>query len=200
MSASGTVMPATQHGYFNLSTELSPAAQSAFVLDDLQTGTLISLAQLCDDDCIAIFTKYDVKIIKNNKIIITGKREDNGLWSVPITTPATSHLTSPTLIHQANGILRTDKTQQELAQYLHVTFGSPPSSIFLRAIRRGHVISVPGLNTKLISKHLPKSIATALGHQDQEGKGLRSTKKSSQTIQVTNSVTAGHQITETPET
>jgi hypothetical protein len=96
-------------------------------LDDLQTGTLISLAQLCDDDCIAIFNKHDVKILKHNEIIITGTRIPNGLWSLPILD---------SVQHQANGILRTDKPKQELATYLHATLGSPVPSTLLRAIRR----------------------------------------------------------------
>ncbi len=58
LSASGTSMPVTLKGDLPLSPELSPAAQSALVLNELQTGALISLAQLCDDDCIAIFNKY----------------------------------------------------------------------------------------------------------------------------------------------
>ena len=88
-------MPATAQGQLNLSSKLSNAAQHAFLLDDLKTGTLISLGQLCDDDCIGISTKYNVKILKHNKIIIEGKREDNGLWSTPLHPPP----------HQANGIL-----------------------------------------------------------------------------------------------
>ena len=159
-------MPITVNGKLPLSDKLSSNAQSAFVLDDLKTGTLISLAQLCDDDCVAIFNKYDVKILKNNKIIITGTRMANGLWSLPITPPP----------HQANGILRTDRPRQELAEYHHATMGSPVSSTLLRAIRRHHLTTFPGLSTNLISKHLPKSLATVLGHQDQEAKHLRSTK------------------------
>ena len=95
----------TVAGQLPLSPHLSTHAQAAFVLDTLKTGTLISLAQLCDDDCIALFTKYNVKIIKNDQVIITGRRMDNGLWSIPISSPSLSH-------HQANGILRTDKTSQ----------------------------------------------------------------------------------------
>ena len=82
-------------GILPLSPLLSDTAQKAFVLDDLRTGTLVSLAQLCDDDCLAIFSKFDVKIVKNQKIIITGTRTPNGLWSIPLHTPN----------HQANGIL-----------------------------------------------------------------------------------------------
>ena len=71
-------MPTNLQGQLPLSKKLSLTAQAAFVLDDLKTGTLISLAQLCDDDCIAVFTRYDVKLLKNNEVIITGKRMSNG--------------------------------------------------------------------------------------------------------------------------
>jgi len=103
LSASGTAMPSTVKGTLKLLKHLTPPAQSAFVLENLKTGSLISLAQLCDDDCIAIFTNYDVKIVKDHKVIITGHRESSssGLWSIPLTS-TTDH-------YQANGILRTDK-------------------------------------------------------------------------------------------
>jgi hypothetical protein len=84
--------------------------------------------------------------------------------------------------HQANGILRTDKPKQELATYLHADLGSPAPSTLLRAIRRGHLTTIPGLTTNLISKHLSKSVATTLGHQDQEAKNLRSTKSIADTL------------------
>jgi hypothetical protein len=72
-------MLSTIAGQLPLSPHLSTTAQAAFVLDELKTGTLISLAQLCDDDCIALFTKYNVKIIKDDNVIITGRWMDNGL-------------------------------------------------------------------------------------------------------------------------
>ena len=164
------------HGLLPLSPHLSNTAQSAFVLNDLSNGTLISLANLCDDDCIALFMKYDVTIHKNNQVIINGKRLSNGLWSLPIQP-------SPPL--QANGILCLDQTKSELAAFHHATLGSPVPSTLLRAIRRGHLVTFPGLTTNLISKHLPKSLATVLGHQDQEAKNLCSTKVSSLPISAT---------------
>ena len=106
LSASGDVMSSTLRGVLPLSPHLSTTAQSAFVLDDLQTGTLVSLAQLCDDDCIAIFTRFDVRILKNNTVLITGARTPNGLWSIPLQVPP---------VHQANGILRLDSTREQLA-------------------------------------------------------------------------------------
>lgn len=41
---------------------------------------------------------------------------------------------------------------------------------------KNHLVTVPGFSINLISKHLPKSLANSLGHQDQEQKNLRSTK------------------------
>ena len=162
-------MSSTLRGMLPLSPSLSTTAQDAFVLNDLRTGTLVSLAQLCDDDCIALFTKHDVKIIKHNTVLITGPRTPAGLWSLPLQVP-----TQPP--HQANGILRLDKTYEQLAIYHHTTLGCPVPSTLLRAIRRGHLTTFPGLTTQLITKHLPKSIATTLGHQDQEAKNLRTTR------------------------
>ena len=178
------------HGLLPLSPHLSNTAQSAFVLNDLSNGTLISLAHLCDDNCLALFTKCDVTIHKNNQVIINGKHLSNGLWSLPIqpSPPLQPNGTlpiqpSPPL--QANGMLCLDQTKSELAAFHHATLGSPVPSTLLRAIRRGHLVTFPGLTTNLISKHLPKSLATVLGHQDQEAKNLCSTKVLSLPISAT---------------
>ena len=154
-------------GLLPLSNKLTPIAQQGFCLHGLRTGTLVALAQLCDDDCIALFTKHDVKIIKHDEVIIQGTRAPNGLWTIPINTQST---------HQINGILRLDQTKNNLASYHHGVLGSPVPSTLLHAIRKGNLITFPGLTTTLISKHLPKSINTSLGHQDQQARNLRSTK------------------------
>ena len=80
--ANGANMQPTHSAQLNLHPKLSSAAQKMFVLDDLAAGTLVSLGQLCDDDCVALFTKYDVTIAKHDHILITGRRTDNGLWSI----------------------------------------------------------------------------------------------------------------------
>jgi len=43
-------------------------AQVSIVLDDLKTGMLISLFQLCDDYCMVLFTKHDVKLPNRTKL------------------------------------------------------------------------------------------------------------------------------------
>ena len=68
-----------------MSNKLSSKAQSAHVENDINTGSLISMGQLLNDDCIAIFTKFDVKILKHNQVAITGLRDrTNGMCNIPL--------------------------------------------------------------------------------------------------------------------
>jgi hypothetical protein len=56
-----------------LAKELSTQAKLGHIFDGLQSGSLITIGQLCDDDCIALFTKYDVKIYEDEQVIIIGE-------------------------------------------------------------------------------------------------------------------------------
>jgi hypothetical protein len=53
-----------------LAKEVSTQEKAGYIFDSLKSGSLISAGQLCDDDCIALFTKYNVTIYKNGQIII----------------------------------------------------------------------------------------------------------------------------------
>ena len=52
------------------SVHLSPAfiklSKHAFMFDYLRTESLFSIGELCDDDYIAIFSKYRLQILKND--------------------------------------------------------------------------------------------------------------------------------------
>ena len=58
-------MPNNEHirGTHSMNLQLHPSlsrtAQKAHSFDHLKSGSLLSIGQLCDDDCVAIFTKYD---------------------------------------------------------------------------------------------------------------------------------------------
>ena len=48
-------------------------------------SSLISIGQLCDDECIVTFDKHKLKVSENKDIIIEGYREPtNGLWRFPL--------------------------------------------------------------------------------------------------------------------
>ena len=170
-----------------LAPALSRSTQHAFLFESLKKVSLLFIWQLCDDDCIAIFTKYDVNILKNNTIIITGKRNANGLQNIPITpttvTPpnvtknkkSTQPPPSPMFQHQANGVLRTQKTKQDLTKYHSGSLFNPRPSTLLRAICTNNILTFPGLTTCLISTHLPTVVASLKEHLAQEQKNLQLT-------------------------
>ena len=61
--ADGRIISPTKKAILPLSKKLTEKARIAFSFDNLKSGSLISIGKLCDDDCIAIFTKYAVQII-----------------------------------------------------------------------------------------------------------------------------------------
>ena len=83
--ANGNVIKPNLQATLKISHKRFPKAQPAHVFNDLTTGSLISMVQLCDDNCIAIFTKFDVKTLKQNQVIVTGLRDrTNSLWNIPL--------------------------------------------------------------------------------------------------------------------
>jgi len=53
------IMQATLEGHLPLPTLLPPTSTKAHVFKELQSASLLSVGQLCDSDCVAIFTKTD---------------------------------------------------------------------------------------------------------------------------------------------
>ena len=69
---------------------LSKHAKKVRIFPNLASSSLLSIGQLCDDNCIAIFHKDILQVIKDNKVILEGLRNRNdGLWDVPL-KPTTS--------------------------------------------------------------------------------------------------------------
>jgi len=71
--------------------------------------------------------------------------------------------------HQSN--------KKTLATFLHAAAGYTPNKTFYKAIDDGLYASWPGLTSKLIRKHLQKSIPTVMGRQKRMRQGIRSTSK-----------------------
>ena len=135
----GRIISWTKKAILSLSNKLTEKASVAYSFDNLKIGSLISIGQLCDDDCIAIFTKYDVQIIQRNEILIRGKRTDNGLWNIPLSNNQPTLVSNPpeTAAEQqvANGIIKVNTTKRELADYYAATLFKPAKNTLLQAIR-----------------------------------------------------------------
>ena len=168
------IMTATHRATLPLPSTISTAAKTGHVLDSLQTGSLLSIGKLCDDNCMATFTKDNIFIKKEGSIKITGHRnKDNGLWNTPLSTHKE---VVPNTTEVANSAISNPQTQHELAAFNHCTLFSPRPSTLLRALKLNYLVTFPGLTETFIRKHLPKLLATSQGHLKAQQKNLRSTK------------------------
>ena len=52
---------------------LTGTAKIAYVLPGMTNKSIISIGQLCDDNCIAIFSKNDLNIIKDKTLVLREK-------------------------------------------------------------------------------------------------------------------------------
>ena len=87
----------------------------SLVYPKLSNESLLSIGQLCDEGCTAIFTKAKLYILRNGQVILTGKRNlSDGLWDV---------MFKEHRIDNINYIISHDKSKVELAQYLHACAG-----------------------------------------------------------------------------
>ena len=85
--------------------------KKAQIFDGLHSDSLISLGQMCDDDCTTILYNNEINMIKHKKIILKGHiNKTEVLWEILISIP---------LRHRAHTIITRNKTKTELIQYLH---------------------------------------------------------------------------------
>ena len=143
------------------------AARMAHIVPELRSHSLISIGTLCDAGCEVTFTTTTVTVTHNSDTIMTGTRTPPGLWQFLITPPNTDAMANSTTGYP---------NAAELMAYAHSALFSPALSTLETALHNGYVRNFPGLTSKTLRRHPPKSVATAKGHLDQTRKNLRSTK------------------------
>ena len=169
----GDHMKTIEYGTLPLHHSLSTTAKQGNVLKGLNNASLLSIGQLCDDECIAVFDKRHLHVYKHGTLILKGNRNwTDGLWDVEIKSQQ----------QQLNVIVRKDTTKHDLAEYLHKCAFSPPLSTFNRAIKKGHFITWPGIEHVNFERIITNLVPTAKGHLDQERTNLQSTKHSNQNV------------------
>jgi hypothetical protein len=165
----GSTMTSTHTCSINL-PGLPLAARKAHLFPALADHALLSVGQLCDHGCNVTFTSNDVTIALHQKTLFTGTRAANGLWAV--------NLSHKNHCAKAAAIVSPPSTNtSELLQYLHACCFSPSKTTWINAIRNGHFTTWPGVTVGNVTKLLPPSISTALGHLDQKRKNYRSTQE-----------------------
>ena len=119
-------------------------------------------------------------MVKNNKLILHGKRNKNdGLWDIPIGDNPVHRKAESAVIqhHSMNVIIRRDKIKMDLAQFLYDSTFSPVKSTLIHATKNNHFTSWPRFTAKLLRKQVPNSMDSAKGHMNQERQGLQTIKK-----------------------
>ena len=66
-------------------------------------------------------------------------------------------------------------SKKGIIEFLHTALFSPVKSTWLRAIRRNHFITWPGINSHDVTKYLQPTTTTAKGHLDRKKKNINST-------------------------
>jgi len=169
-----------------ISNNLPLSATEARIIPSLTTP-LMSIGQLCDDSCTAIFLKNQAHILKgpqtdqwlctmpSDETIITGDRDSiDGLWHAPLHLQQTNN---STLSNHYCHALRPNSTIEQRVAYYHACLGSPTLSTWCTAIDSGHLTSFPSLTSSQVRKHFPHSVATYMGHLDQARQNQFSTKE-----------------------
>jgi hypothetical protein len=104
--------------------------------------------------------------------ILKGIRDlGTGLWRINLRK---NEPQSP--ISTANNVYELRNTGA-LVNYLHKALFSPTKSVLLHAVKKGNLITWPGLTEEAIQKHLKLTPATAMGHMNQKRQNIRSTSK-----------------------
>ena len=100
---------------------LTPQARRAHIIPGLESASLLSMGQLCDDGCEVRLRKSDMEVRKGEQTILHGVRNHtDGLWDIHLTND-----TNPNpLKHKAN-IIVTTKAISDLIAYYHGCIFSP---------------------------------------------------------------------------
>ena len=150
--------------------DLPKEATRTKIFRHMNTGALLSLGQLCDNNCDVLLSKNNLHVFKNNKPIMKGLRNRfDGLWDVNVPINNTQQT--------INIIIPKNTTKKSLIQFYHAACSSPAKATFIKAIKSGNFSTWPGLTVELATKFLEPTIATHFGHLKQERMNLQSTRQ-----------------------
>ena len=160
-----SVIQPTHSGHLPLSI-LPPVSTQAHAYLNIKSYSLLSIGQLCDSDCSALFTKSYVATFNSDKTpVLNGKHNiSNILWDVKCHHHTPHH--PPLIPHKLCPPFRWNKSK--LASYLNAAAGCLTKLTFIQSINNSNFITWPGLSTNLISKHLLPSLPTLKVNFNQE--------------------------------
>ena len=143
--------------------------------DSTITEPLISVPQLAINGYSTLMTPYDATIYDGswNPVLHGDFNRQRRSYTIPLeqhTMTADNH--KPQFAMTAHQVRDTPA----LIQFHHATAGFPTTGTWKAAVNKGFYIGWPGLTTERITKYLPKSPHTTMGHQQLKRQHVQSTK------------------------
>ena len=168
--------------------QLSKKAAEADTFVQFPTS-LMSVGKTADDGNISIFTKEDVKVYKEEDVLITckgtpifiGKRDERGRYRIPLQQtrgqwqPRQPTKRAKKFLQEANSVYDLPSTEEAI-KWMHAVCGYPVKSTWIKAIKAGNFVGWPMLNKRNVAKYYPETTETPKGHMNQTRKNVRSTK------------------------
>ncbi len=174
---------------------LSIKAQTAHVLLQLTTNSLVSVPKLAEAGYTTVFHPENIGVTihepnsldihMHKKAILQGWRDRSGLWRlnspkkntvedlIKAKTPCNEH---------AGNVYRLPSISQSV-KFLHAAAGLPLKQTWITAIKNGHYNTWPGLTAKAVCQNFPGgSLETQKGHMKKQCQNVRSTKVREQQI------------------
>jgi hypothetical protein len=165
----GQTMESTHTAFLDI-PELSKAASAAHIFPALENNSLLSVGQLCDEGYSVLFSISEGTIQDpKQKTLLKGIRDSStGLWRINLCTKKvqTKNVTAKQ-DSESNNVYSLRNTGA-LVNYLQKAMFSCTKSTLVRAVKKGHLATWPGLTEDAINKYLKLTHATAMGHMNQK--------------------------------
>jgi hypothetical protein len=176
----GNIMTSTATAQLPLPS-LTAASTKSHAFPTLASGSLLSVGQICDNACTAVFNSSSVRMYHNQDVTITPARPPflTGTGNMPfeplynIRIPTTL---PPLQGHACNALTSKLPHLQDRIAFYHASLFSPVLPTWTYAMNEGFLDSFPALTTKQVTQYAPRSKATSLGHMHAQRSNIKSTK------------------------
>ena len=161
---------------------LSESAHHAHVLPNLIPNSLISIPKLADAGYTTVFHRHGGGVTihakkrfsfrQRFKPVLQGWRDKDGLWQL-------GHVDTKNISNKTETAANNHSLSSTAAaiKYLHAAAGYPVNETWIKAIKKGHYVSWPGLTVDAVYKHFPDAIEMHKGHMRKQRQNVCSTKQ-----------------------
>ena len=201
--ADGSKLQAYARGNLKIAEGRFPgSAGEAHLFRDLESGSLLAMGKFTRDGNQVTYTEDSVTVSKiaTGEVLLEGYRDPwNKLYYIDLLgTPEGEsregrrdkferYQPSDENRDAYANIAISHTGDYDFVRYWHRTLGSPTTATLIAAIEAGYLSFIPKLTAKMVRKHDPQSMETALGHS-------KRTRQKQNTTKVTGRIEFGDEI------